>query len=61
MNYVPMPRINHDATKEERMTAFKRYAESVVFANPTRFLPLGVRKRWYHVFIIEHPMTKYGA
>lgn len=54
---VPMKEIAKDATPKERAQAFYEHCEEHVRVNPGTMLPLGVKKRWWHVFKTEHPFT----
>jgi hypothetical protein len=53
--FEPVPEV---ATLEEREAMFRAWCERLVAANPSWFLPLGVRRRWWNV-AIEHPLTKH--
>jgi hypothetical protein len=33
------------------------YADQCVKCNPHLFLPIGVKRRWWHIFKAEHPRT----
>lgn len=51
-------RVPDGATKELRREMYNKYVDEIVTLNPGRFLPLGVTKRWWHLFKLEHPRTR---
>jgi hypothetical protein len=46
------------ATRDERQAAYQQYCHELVSRNPHHFLPPGVRRRWWHFGLVEHPLTK---
>lgn len=58
MNIPKMERVPDNASFAEREEAYRRYCLLLVELNPSFFLPIGVVKRWWHFFKIEHPLTK---
>ncbi len=56
---LPTPKkLPRTATRDERAVEHARYCHELVSRNPQHFLPPGVRRRWWHFFLIEHPLTK---
>lgn len=55
---VPMQTVPKDASEEERTHAFFAWCQAMAEANPNTWLPLGVRRRWFHFIKIEHPFTR---
>jgi hypothetical protein len=49
------------ATQTERVAMFRKWCERLVAANPDRFLPQGVRRRWWHIAKLEHPLTRQAT
>jgi hypothetical protein len=56
---IPLIPIRKDATEQERIEAHKAYCLELVSLFPRAFLPLGIKRRWYHFFKQEHPLTKF--
>lgn len=46
------------ASEKEKREAYIRYCVLLAELNPSRFLPVGVKKRWWHLFKTEHPLTR---
>ena len=58
MPYIPPMRpYPPNATPERREEMYWQYVDLCVACNPLWFLPIGVKKRWWHVFNVEHPET----
>lgn len=53
----PMPRYKPGASAQERFDMYKQYVGSLVLYNPHHYLPRGVKKRWYHFGLNEHPFN----
>lgn len=53
----PLRPIRKNATQREREIAYREYVDELVALNPGRFLPRGVKRRWWH-WQLEHPLTK---
>lgn len=53
-----MKSVPQGATKEQCQQMYWRYVDEMVALNPRSFLPVGVRKRWWHFFKLEHPRTR---
>ena len=58
MPYIPpIKPLPPNADAETRRRAYWEYVDLCVATNPSWFLPVGVKKRWWHFFKIEHPET----
>jgi hypothetical protein len=55
----PMPPLDISVAKKYSVKAYKDYCRLLVAANPGYFLPLGTKRRWWHFFKIEHPLTSW--
>jgi hypothetical protein len=55
---VPFRPVPPYATWADRLRLYDEYVTELVSANPEHFLPLGVKRRWWHFFKIEHPLTR---
>lgn len=55
--HVPIIPVADNATQEERLEAYFQWCEKSQQANPSFMLPLGVKKRWWHLLKSEHPFT----
>lgn len=59
MAYVPpMKPIPPNADAETRRRMYWEYVDLCVELNPSSFLPVGVKKQWWHFMKIEHPETR---
>lgn len=59
MFIAPLLPIDINLHKKCRTQAYKEYCRLLVAANPGYFLPLGVKRRWWHFFKKEHPLTNW--
>lgn len=59
MSYIrlPMQRIPEGTSDAIRLQLYFDYCQFNQAVNPDFNLPLGVKKRWYHLFKCEHPFT----
>lgn len=58
MTRIPtMNPLSPDADAETRRRAYWEYVDLLVAMNPSWFLPVGVKKEWWHFGKIEHPET----
>lgn len=58
MPYIPpIKPLPPNADAETRRRMYWEYVDLCVATNPSWFLPVGVRKQWWHFFKIEHPET----
>lgn len=55
--FPPMKPIPPGATRETRERMYWEYVDLLVACNSRWFLPPGVKKRWWHLFMVEHPET----
>lgn len=55
----PLLPLDNSIYKKCRTQAYKDYCRLLVAANPGYFLPLGVKRRWWHFFKKEHPLTSW--
>lgn len=56
--HLNMKQLPLNANDETRRKMYNEYIDLYVAMNSSWFLPIGVRKRWWHFFKIEHPRTK---
>ena len=56
MYFPPLERIPDGATEATRRRMYLKFVVRLVAMYPNQFLPVGVRKRWWH-WRIEHPLT----
>ena len=58
MVYIPpIKPLPPNADDETRRRMYWEYVDLCVATNPSMFLPVGVKKRWWHLFKVEHPET----
>jgi len=58
MPYIPpIKPYPPDASQETRERMYWEYVDLCVACNPSSFLPVGVKRQWWHLFKIEHPET----
>jgi hypothetical protein len=58
MPYIPpIKPLPPNADAETRRRMYWEYVDLCVACNPSSFLPVGVKRRWWHLFKIEHPET----
>ena len=58
MVYIPpIKPLPPNADDETRRRAYWEYVDLCVATNPAWFLPVGVKKRWWHLLKVEHPET----
>jgi hypothetical protein len=56
--YIPaLAKVDAEASQEMRQAMFRDWCCKLVAMNPGRFLPLGVKRRWWHLKL-EHPLTQ---
>lgn len=53
----PIKRLPQDADDKTRSQMYWEYVDECVAANRSWFLPVGVKRRWWHLFKVEHPKT----
>lgn len=58
LNIPDMPKVPLTVTRKIRDEMFLDWCNLLVELNPNGFLPIGVKKRWWH-FKTEHPRTTY--
>jgi len=58
MNLPVIEQITSNSSKQERQDAFIRYCQKIVDLYPNRFLPIGVKRRWWNLLKLEHPFTR---
>lgn len=54
---VPLIPYPPGASAQVRTELYFQWCEQFQEANPSRMLPFGVKKRWWHFFTREHPFT----
>lgn len=58
MRFPPIKPVPDDATQADRDRMLNEFKLAVVAMYPNCFLPVGVRKRWWHWFKMQHPLTE---
>jgi hypothetical protein len=53
----PHAKIDAGTSQEMRQAMFRDWCVKLVEMNQGRFLPLGVKRRWWHLKL-EHPLTQ---
>lgn len=53
-----MARVPDGASVDVREKMFWDHMDAIVRWNPNGFLPIGVKKRWWHILKTEHPRTR---
>ena len=58
MPYIPpIKPLPPNADADTRVRMYWEWVDECVDMNPSYFLPVGVKKRWWHFLKIEHPET----
>lgn len=58
LHVPPMPPLHATATRAQRRAAYGAYIDDLWRINPHIGLPPGVKKRWWQLWLVEHPRTQ---